>query len=53
VLEPDSEAAADQLVGKLGTKTEIARELAYRLYPLCERTKWAQEVLSYNNLVQS
>ncbi len=38
---------------KLGSKAEIARELAYRLYTLCERKKRAAEALSYNGLVQS
>jgi len=33
--------------------TEIARELAYRLYTVCERKKRAAEALSYNGLVQS
>ena len=50
------EAAAKarrRLVAKLGTKAEIARELAYRLYTLCERKKRAAEALSYNGLVQS
>ena len=32
---------------------EIARELAYRLYTLCERKKRAVEALAYNGLVQS
>ena len=44
--------AAD-LVAKLGAKAEVARELAYRLYTLCERKKRAAEALSYNALVQS
>ena len=48
-----SEAAAAALVGKLGSKAEVARELAYRLYTLCERKKRAAEALSYNGLVQS
>lgn len=48
-----SEAAAAALVAKLGSKAEIARELAYRLYALCERKKRAAEALSYNGLVQS
>ena len=47
------EAAAAALVAKLGTKAELARELAYRLYTLCERKKRAQEALAYNALVQS
>lgn len=40
-------------VAKLGTKAEIARELAYRLYTVCERKKRAAAALSYNGLVQS
>jgi len=53
VLEAGGENAAAQLVTKLGGKAEIARELAYRLYAVCERKKRAQEALSYNGLVQS
>ena len=53
VLESGGEAAAAQLVSALGAKAELARELAYRLYTLCERQKRATEALSYNGLVQS
>jgi putative DNA methylase len=53
VLASGSEAAAVELVAKLGAKAEIARELAYRLYTLCERKKRAAEALAYNGLVQS
>jgi len=52
-LEAGGEGAAAELVAKLGTKAEAARELAYRLYTICERKKRAQEALSYNGLVQS
>jgi len=52
-LEFGGEAAAATLVAKLGSKTETARELAYRLYSLCERKKRSAEALSYNALVQS
>lgn len=47
------EAVAASLVAKLGSKAEVARELAYRLYALCERKKRAQQALAYNALVQS
>jgi putative DNA methylase len=53
VLESGGESAAAGLVTKLGAKAEIARELAYRLYTLCERKKRAIEALAYNGLVQS
>jgi putative DNA methylase len=47
------ESAAAELVAKLGSKADTARELAYRLYNICERKKRAQEALAYNALVQS
>jgi putative DNA methylase len=53
VLASGGEGAAAALVAKLGAKAEIARELAYRLYTLCERKKRAAEALAYNGLVQS
>jgi putative DNA methylase len=52
-LEQGGEHAAAQLVAKIGAKADIARELAYRLYNLCERKKRAPEALAYNGLVQS
>ncbi len=51
-LEGGEQAAAVQ-VAKLGSQAEVARELCYRLYTLCERKKRAQEAMSYNALVQS
>ena len=53
VLEAGGESAAADLVAILGTKAEAARELAYRLYTICERKKRAPLALSYNSLVQS
>jgi len=47
------EAAAGELLKALGGKAEVARELAYRLYTVCERKKRAAEALAYNALVQS
>jgi putative DNA methylase len=53
VLASGGEGAAAELAAKLGAKAELARELAYRLYTLCERKKRAAEALAYNGLVQS
>jgi putative DNA methylase len=53
VLASGGESAASELVSKLGSKAEPARELCYRLYTLCERKKRANEALAYNGLVQS
>lgn len=41
-----------QIVVELrGSNAENAKALAYRLYTICERKKWAQEGYAYNNLV--
>ena len=53
VLNAGGEDAAAALAAKLGSKAEVARELAYHLYNLCERKKRAPEALNYNALVQS
>ena len=53
MLEARGEAGAAELAANLGTRAELARELAYRLYTICERKKRAAEALSYNGLVQS
>ncbi len=53
VLEKDGESGAAALAAQLGSRAETARELAYRLYTVCERKKRAQEALAYNALVQS
>ncbi len=53
VLEASGESAAAVLAAKMGSKAEVVRELAYRLYTLCERQKHATEALAYNALVQS
>ncbi|HOX03683.1 MAG TPA: DUF1156 domain-containing protein [Candidatus Paceibacterota bacterium] len=53
LLASGGESAAAELVRKLGSKAETARELAYRLYTICERKKRAAEALAYNGLVQS
>ena len=52
-LDAGGELGAAALVAKLGAKAEVARELAYRLYTLCERKKRAPEALAYNALVLS
>ena len=52
-LETGGEKGAAQVVVRLGASADIARELAYRLYTICERKRRAAEALSYNSLVQS
>jgi putative DNA methylase len=50
-LETGGESAAAQMVGRVGGRAEMARELAYRMYNICERKQWAKDALPYNGLV--
>ena len=52
VLNRGEEPAAD-VVARLGAVAEPARELAYRLYRICDRKNRPQEALAYNALIQS
>jgi putative DNA methylase len=51
-LEQGVDKAAD-LAARMGGLAETARELAYRLYTVCERKGWAEEAQAYNGLVVS
>jgi putative DNA methylase len=50
-LETGGETAAANLLRRVGGMGEVARDLAYRLYNICERKGWASEALAYNGLV--
>jgi len=51
-LEQRGEGAAAELLRRLGSATgEVARELSYRLYKICERKGWSKEAVSYNGLI--
>ncbi len=50
-IDEKGETGAAQLLNKLGGLGDVARDLAYRLYSICERKKWAQEAMAYNGLV--
>lgn len=50
-LDKDGEQVAGSLLGTMGVLGESARDLAYRLYNICDRKSWAQDALGYNMLV--
>jgi putative DNA methylase len=52
-LDKNGETATAALASKVGGLAETARDLAYRLYVLCERKGWAEEAGYYNSLVVS
>ncbi len=49
----EGEEEAAQLLAKMPADAERARELAYRLYRICEQKNRSQVALGYNALVQS
>jgi len=51
LIDEGSEELAANLLRKVGAIGDIARELAYRLYTVCERDRWTQEAIAYNSLV--
>lgn len=52
-LKQDGESAAGRLFTQVKEKAEAARQLAYRLYTLCERQGWAEDARAYNELITS
>ena len=58
-LDRDGEGAAAELLARIqavrerGGVAEAARLLAYRLYTICERKRWADEARAYNLLVMA
>lgn len=47
------ETASGALLANLGGKAEAVRQLAYRLYTLCERLDQAEDARAYNDLITS
>jgi len=52
-LNNHGESAAGELLAKMPENGEAIRQLAYHLYTLCERKKWAEEARAYNELIAS
>jgi putative DNA methylase len=52
-LKQGGESASGALLAALGGKAEAARQLAYRLYTLCERLGQAEDARAYNELITS
>ena len=49
----ESETTAGTLLAKMPDKAESIRQLAYRLYTVCERKGWAEDARNYNELIAS
>jgi putative DNA methylase len=52
-LDQKGESGTAALLAQLGDRGEVARDLAYRLYNICDRKGWTSEAIGYNSLVIS
>ena len=52
-LRSDGEGATGELLAGMPQRAEPIRNLAYRLYTLCERKGWAEDARAYNELITS
>ncbi len=53
LLSGNGEIGAGDILRSASSQGEVARDLAYRLFVVCERKGWTQEALAYNSLVTS
>jgi putative DNA methylase len=51
VHEKKGDSATADLLRGLGSKADVARDLAYKLFTVCENKKWSKEAQAYNALV--
>jgi putative DNA methylase len=50
-LDQHGESGAAALLKRLGEYGDAARDLAYRLFSICEKKNWSSEALAYNSIV--
>jgi putative DNA methylase len=53
VLKHEGENKAGQLLSNVKNQGESIRQLAYRLYTLCDRKGWSEDAMAYNELITS
>jgi putative DNA methylase len=53
IFKTDGESGAGRMLAAVQSKAEATRQLAYRLYTLCERSGWAEDARGYNEIVTS
>jgi putative DNA methylase len=53
VFKSGGESAAGKVLASVASQAEPIRQLAYRLYTLCERAGWADDARAYNELITS
>lgn len=53
ILKTDGESGAGRVLGAVAARGEATRQLAYRLYTLCERAGWPEDARFYNEVITS
>lgn len=53
VFKAQGESGAGAVLAAVQAKAEATRQLAYRLYTLCERAGWAEDARGYNEIITS
>lgn len=53
VFKTEGESGAGKVLAAVSVKAEATRQLAYRLYTLCERAGWAEDARAYNEIITS
>jgi putative DNA methylase len=53
VFKSEGENGAGTVLAAVQAKAEATRQLAYRLYTLCERSGWAEDARAYNEIITS
>ncbi|WP_298105930.1 DUF1156 domain-containing protein [Bradyrhizobium sp.] len=53
IFKAQGESGAGKVLASVASKAESTRQLAYRLYTLCERAGWAEDARAYNEIVTS
>lgn len=53
IFKAEGESGAGKVLAAVAAKAEATRQLAYRLYTLCERAGWAEDARAYNEIITS
>jgi putative DNA methylase len=53
IFKTEGEGGAGATLAAVQAKAEATRQLAYRLYTLCERAGWAEDARAYNEIITS
>ncbi len=53
IFRAEGESGAGKVLAAVAAKAEPTRQLAYRLYTLCERAGWAEDARAYNEIITS